>query len=520
MANVYAVKNGNWSDTTLWNTLALPTAADDVYANNFIVWVDIDAQVLSIRTTAAAPAVAGGNFRLNHNISLSANVLAGGSTCLSFLSAAPNSCTLYGDVTGSGTTANVNGLLNSSTGTVNIFGNVITANIISQGGATAVVNNSTGTLNIRANIIGRGAPALVNNSTGIVSITGNVFGSQTTVSQVGISNNGTCIVYGDVTGGPQVAGGAGGNAYGINNSAATSVLTVYGNVSGAAFVTATGHGIINSSSGIVSILGNVHGRVAEGVRNNSTGTVSITGNVIGGTSSNIHGMQNSTSSTGTIIVNGNAIGGIASGAVGIVNNIGGIVIVNGNAIANIGSLSYGIAQNGTGYVEVNGLAIGNDWGLGSSGIGGAAPGIFGSQTGTTIIRSLSCGARGQWPTAGNVFIVPQNTSTITLYTSALSAGPSSVLFTALSTNIVPPASSVRQGTVYNLGDYRGTCSIPSVSSVLQGVSVDNSVGIAALQPQTIWNYSVLSATDVDSLGGRLKEVATVQSVGQQLTALS
>jgi len=517
MANVYAVKSGNWSDTTVWNTLALPTTVDDVFANNFTVTVNINAQVLSIRTTAAAPAVAGGNFRLNHNVSLSANVLAGGSTCLSFLSAAPNFCTLVGDVTGSGTAANVNGLLNNSTGTVNIFGNVVTANIISQSGATAVVNNSTGTLNIRANIIGRGAPALSNSSTGTVSITGNVFGSQTTVNQVGISNNGTCIVYGNVAGGPEVAGGAGGNAYGINNNAATSVLTVYGNVSGAAFVTATGFGVLNNSSGLVSILGNVHGRVAEGVRNNSTGTVSITGNVIGGTSGSTHGIQNSTSSTGTIIVNGNAIGGIASGAIGIVNNIGGIVIVNGNAIANIGSLSYGIAQNGTGYVEVNGLAIGNGWGLGSAGIGGASPGIFGSQTGTTIIRGLSCGPRGQWPTAGNIFIIPQSTSTATLETSAFQ---DVTLITSLSTNIVPPVSSVRLGTVYNLGDYRGTCAIPSISSVLQGVAIDNSVGIAALQPQTIWNYSVLSATDVDSLGGRLKEVATVQSIGQQLTALN
>jgi hypothetical protein len=33
MANVYAVKNGNWSDTTLWNTGSLPAIIDDVYAN-------------------------------------------------------------------------------------------------------------------------------------------------------------------------------------------------------------------------------------------------------------------------------------------------------------------------------------------------------------------------------------------------------------------------------------------------------------------------------------------------------
>lgn len=517
MANVYATKSGNWSDTTVWNTLALPTAADDVFANNFTVTVDINAQVLSIRTTAAAPAVAGGNFRLNHNVSLSANVLAGASTCLSFLSTSPNFCTLVGDITGSGTTANVNGLLNNSTGTVNIFGNVITANIISQGGATAVVNNSTGTLNIRADVIARGAPALANSSTGIVSITGNVFGSQTTANQVGISNVGTCVVYGNVTGGPQLAGGAGGNAYGINNSAATSVLTVYGNVSGAAFVTATGHGILNTSSGVVTVVGNVYGRVGEGVRNNATGITSIIGDIFGGSNTSTSGATNI--STGTLNVTGNAIGGTGVQTYAVYNNAGGSVFIIGNVIGGTGSLAYGaanIANSGTGYMEINGIAIGNAFGLGSAGIN-TAPGIFGSQTGTTIIRGLSCGPRGQWPTAGNVFIVPQNTSTAILETSAFQ---DVTLFTSLSTNIVPPASSVRLGTVYNLNQSTGTCRVPSISSVLQGVSVDDSAGIAALQPQTIWNYSILSATDVDSLGGRLKEVATVQSVGQQLTALN
>lgn len=601
MANVYATKSGNWSDTTVWNTLALPTTVDNVYSNNFTVYVDISPRVNLVTNIASTGIAAGGSFILNDNISLSALVAGSGVAniaAVQFLSASPFSSTIVGnissngigvtnsvallhngtgtltvlgsavggvnntgsvsngyirvnssgtfniigDVLGAGTgagfyginnastgtvnvtgnvtgnigTANTNyGVINSSTGTVNIRGNVasgLTGNV-----APGAINNSTGRLNILGNVISRNSTGAVNNSTGILSVTGNVNGSQTGTNQIGISNNGICIVYGNVAGGPEVAGGAGGNTYGIANNAATSNLTVYGNVSGAGAVTATGFGVLNNSSGLVNILGNVHGRVAEGVRNNSTGTVSITGNVIGGTFSSIHGIQNSASSTGTIIVNGNAIGGIASGAVGIVNNIGGIVIVNGNAIANIGSLSYGVAQNGTGYVEVNGLAIGNGWGLGSSGIGGAAPGIIGSQTGTTIIRGLSCGARGQWPTAGNVFIIPQRNSTATLETSAFQ---DVTLITSLSDGVVPPVSSVRQGTVYNLGDYRGTCAIPSVSSVLQGVAVDNSVGIAALQPQTIWNYSVLSATDVDSLGGRLKEVATVQSVGQQLTALN
>lgn len=514
MANVYAVKSGNWSDTTLWNTSALPTTVDDVYANSFTVTVDINAQVLSIRNTAAAPIVAGGGFRLNNAISLSANVIGGIGTCFSFLSSSPNYCTLYGSVTGSASSGSF-AIFHSSTGTINIIGNTIESNIVPTGGSP-IFNTSTGTINIQANVIARGNTAISNSSTGTISITGNVFGSQTTVNIPGISNNGTCIVYGNVAGGPELAGGAGGNSYGINNAASTSVLTVYGNVSGAGAVTGSGFGIINTSSGTVNVIGNVHGRVSAGIQNASTGTVNVTGNAIGSTSNSVHGMQNGSASTGTIILNGNAIGGIGSNSGGIVNNIGSRIIVNGNAIAGIGSLSYGVAQNGTGYVEINGLAIGNEFGLGSVGVN-SSPGIVGSQTGTTIVRGLSCGPRGQWPTAGVVFIVPQRTSTASFETSAFQ---DVTLFTSLSTNIVPPVSSVRLGTRYNLNDYTGTCIIPSISSVLQGVSVDNSIGIAALQPQTIWNYSVLSATDVNSLGGRLANVATVQSVGQQLTALN
>lgn len=604
MANVYAVKSGNWSDTTLWNTSALPATVDDVYANTFTVYVDNNYQVTSVRNLSTAGITQGGFFVLNNSVTLSATVVGGGTFnqgAVHFLSAAPSFATIVGNITanglitqttnsiaiihngtgtltvygsaigasnvgsvsngyirntssgtfniigdviGGGTGAGFYGINNTSTGTINVTGNVTgtnaaistnygivnsssgTVNILGNvtsgtiaGSSLGVLNNSIGTINVIGNITSRGSTGASNNSTGFFNVTGNITGSQIVANQIGLINTGTCFVSGNVIGGPEAAGGAGGNSYGIQHSSA-DVLTVYGNVSGAGAVTATGFGLINTSLGRVIIFGNVHGRVAEGARNNATGTIIVNGNVYGGPGASIHGMQNSSSATGSIIVNGNAVGGTGSGAVGIVNNIGGRVIVNGNAIANTGSLSYGVAQNGAGYVEINGFAIGNDWGLGSSGIGGAAPGVIGSQIGTTIVRGLSCGQRGQWPTAGNVFIIPQSTSTVTLYTSALSAGPSTVLFTSLSTNIVPPASSVRLGTKYNLNDYTGTCNMPSISSVLQGVSVDNSVGIAALQPQTIWNYSTLSATDVNSLGGRLANVATVQSIGQQLTALN
>jgi hypothetical protein len=62
MAAVRAIKTGVWSDVTVWNTGALPTAADDVYSNTFTVTIDQDVTVLSIRNSAGGGASAGGSF--------------------------------------------------------------------------------------------------------------------------------------------------------------------------------------------------------------------------------------------------------------------------------------------------------------------------------------------------------------------------------------------------------------------------------------------------------------------------
>jgi hypothetical protein len=668
MANVFAVKNGVWSDTTLWSTTALPATVDDVFANNFTVTVDINAQVLSINTTAAAPAVAGGNFRLNHNISLSANVLAGSTTCLTFLSASPNFSTIYGNITGSATTNTARAFSNTSSGIVNIYGNIrgglgatsdclgITndsSGIINVFGRAqsgfntrndAVRNSSSGIVNVVGNVIGQsigsggatnyGSGLLtivgnvsalgsdtrgtINNSTGTISITGNVHGGTGNYSPCVINNStGVVNIVGVVLGGPVNAT----QAYGVNNIS-LGIINVFGDVYGGA--SAGTEGILNTSSGSINVTGNVIGLAGNGLSNSSTGTVniignirstgagigisttngnvnilgnvnagpsnygifigsgflSLTGNVVGGTAgsgvygihnpdfgyvtvygnvsggngANASGIQNGqgTALYCTAVVYGNVFGGAGSGAPGI-NQIGRLsyayiygnvyggvgsssagaanntnttapsfIYIQGNAYGGLGSSAWGVINAPSGFVYVQGSAVGNGFGLNSTaaGISQAVQGVVGSQNAITIVGGLSCGSRGLWPTTGNVFVRPIATSTCSFFTSALSAGPNIALFTSLSANIVPPVSSVRLGTVYNLGDFRGTCAMPSVSSVLQGIAVDNSIGIVALQPQTIWDYSVLSATDVNSLGGRLKDVATVQSVGQQLTALN
>ena len=571
MANYLPQATGNWSTTT-WITAfsnltafaggnTPPTFIDDVYADGKTITVDIDTAVQTIRTTTTprTGGLAGGEFRMNNGISLSANVIAGTTTCLTFLNNAPNFCTLYGGVTG-GTATSIYGFNNNSTGTVYIYGSE------SSGGtgtdAAGINNNSTGTIFVSATIRGRsGAPGLRNAAgTGFVYLTGDVFGSQNSVSIPGLASNGIVVIYGNVAGGPQSIGGSGGNSYGINNNAATSVLTIYGNVSGARFVTATGYGVFNNitgatvtiygdvvgiasagvfnnGGGTVNIFGNCIAGGTNGVTNNSTGSVnisgncfggaggigfsnsgaataSITGNCLGGTATNSYGATNGVTA-GTLTIYGNVSGGSNSTAYGAHNNQNGRLLIYGSAIPS--GVANGVINNSNGFIYVT-RVVGNNFGLGSSGINSIV-GASNTQNGLLYVEQVEFGPRGQTPISGPVYILPSNRNTLTGYTTAL--GQTVTFYNSLSVEgLLPPVSSVQAGIVYNVGNSVGTMAVPSASAVQFGVPVDNTIGTAALQPQDIWGYARLSATQVDSMGDRLRNTATTQSIGYQIASFN
>ena len=658
----------------------MPATVDDVFSNNFTVYVDGNYQVLTVQNLSATGINLGGRFILNDTVSLTANVIGGTNdvNCVQFLSAAPAFCTIVGSLCANNPAGRPGALSNNNTGTVtvignglgrtrsattavsptfgyvnnlssgtmNFFGDYLTSNVVNIANNRCIWNDSTGTINLVGNLLSAfaGEGTIFNNSTGTVNITGNITGGSSGGTE-GIRNSGAgnIRVIGNVSGGGSLgirnnAGGSvvvfgnilGGTGTGVDCGAITNssfgTVTVVGDVSGGNIVNASNNnnkGIVNASSGTVSVTGSIIGQVGIGLINSSSGTVniignirstgagrgmdisngnvsvlgnvnagpsnygilissgflSLTGNVVGGTAgSAVYGIHNPDFGYVTVYGNvsggngtfaagiqnaqgtalyctavvygdvfggagsgapginqigrysqayiyGNVYGGVGSGSAGVSNNPAGgafFTYVQGNAYGGLGSTAFGVLNSSGSFAYIQGSAVGNGFGLNSTaaGISQAVQGVVGSQNAITIVGGLSCGSRGLWPTTGNVFVRPIATSTCSFFTSALSAGPNIALFTSLSANIVPPVSSVRLGTVYNLGDNRGTCAMPSVSSVLQGIAVDNSMGIVALQPQTIWDYSVLSATDVNSLGGRLKDVATVQSVGQQLTALN
>jgi len=190
MAFRYAVATGNWSNTATWDGGTLPTAADDVFSNNFTVTIDGTFTVLSIRNTlnAASPViVAGGQFRYANGGNLTCTaaqaIFVGVASVptLEMTLASPNTATFNGSVLTITATNNFIPIRLSNTGTLNCNGNYS----IDGGstGRTIISVNSTGTLNVVGNISSTAgaitAPTLSITAAATVNITGNVSGTAT-----------------------------------------------------------------------------------------------------------------------------------------------------------------------------------------------------------------------------------------------------------------------------------------------------------------------------------------------------
>jgi len=229
MANITAVKTGNWSDPTVWNTGTLPTSADDVYSNGFNVTIDQNVTVLSIRQSSPSNTTSGGTFILTNSVIVSATSAGFISRANSFTAgfiifnlSTPNSATLIGN-------------LSHAAGD----------------GVFTVDHSGTGTLNIIGNLIGFVLSASYNlriTSTGTVNITGNLLSHTTANSTRGILASGNCII--NITG----------NIIWQSNTTTASSSII--NITGAATLNITGTvygggnvGIESSSTSYIKIIG-------------------------------------------------------------------------------------------------------------------------------------------------------------------------------------------------------------------------------------------------------------------------
>ena len=192
MANVYAVKSGNWNDPTVWNTGALPTTADTAWPNGFNVTVDGAVSVGSVASySAPAPIANHGGFFLANGSALTVvgAVLPGyGGTIVFSLPAGESATLIFGQFNGS-PSAGYNPVRVNNVGTLNLVGNII-AGLANQ---YHVQCTAAATVNLTGNAAG---PALYSNSSGTKF---NVVGSLSGSNGIAVSN-GTLSVVGNISG--------------------------------------------------------------------------------------------------------------------------------------------------------------------------------------------------------------------------------------------------------------------------------------------------------------------------------
>ena len=292
MALRYAVATGNWSNTATWDGGTLPTAADDVFSNNFTVTIDGTFTVLSIRNTlnASLPVIlAGGQFRFANNGNLTctaAQAIFVGSTTptLEMTLASGNTGTFNGSVLTMTSITSYNAIRLSSSGILNCNGNY---NIDGTGARNILSVTSTGTINIVGDISstytgGLGGVNTISMSTaGTINITGNIT-APTSVERASSTINvssGSLNITGNTTANitPAVYMAGAVNYTQIGNVNASTVQPAIYNQTTAATISVTG--IITANTGAPAIY------AAFALTNSySSGTyVKVSGNVVNST---------------------------------------------------------------------------------------------------------------------------------------------------------------------------------------------------------------------------------------------
>lgn len=307
MANVYATKNGNWSDTTVWNTGSLPTTSDDVFTNTFTVTIDQNITVLSLRNTTASGISAGGSFNFTTSgvtaTITGATPLSNGATNLITytLNSGLVTITMTSNVTSSVTTSSLFNI--TGNGNLIVNGTNFTAGF---NGAVIFTKSGTGNLTINGNLIGGTGNSNPSNSFALNISSGNTYVNGNISSNAASTNAGLNAV----------------------NATGTANLYVTGNITGGS-VGANSQGVVFGSSGIFILTGIVYGgTTSNGI--SSTTNFTIIGNVIAGAVSAVSSASAiSVFVTGNITATSTATGIALTNASGSVNLSGNMQNTNG-----------------------------------------------------------------------------------------------------------------------------------------------------------------------------------------------
>jgi len=465
MALILSAATGNFNAGATWVGGIVPGAADEARASTTHT-ITITANVTCTELSNAGT----GTYVLNNGVTLTANVtnksLTANVNCLTFSAVSPATATIVGNVTGG---AASNASPNAGTG--------------------AILNSSTGTLIVQGNVVGGTNVICIgafNSSTGTISITGNVTGG--TGNQChGVYNLST----GTISTSGNVAGGSGATATGAINAAA-GTLTITGNVTGGTITSAIG--VNNASTGTVTITSTtISGTVAIAATNSVGGTVNVTGNITGGTAANIYGVSNA--GVGTVNVTGNITGGtVVATSHGLNNASTGIVTVTGTCTG--GAAGAAGANNAAAGTITTTRAKGNGFGIGSVATA-AGVGISSVQSSITKIEELEFGALGMVPVSGPCYITPLTTN-VAIFTKYPGGTGTKTLIDATANAAMPAITDVRFGTSYASGALTGSAYIPAAGSVAFGVPVDATTGTATLTAANVRAAIGLATANLDT----------------------
>jgi hypothetical protein len=396
----------------------------------------------------------------------------------------------------------------------------VSASILSTSTPISLVaNNSitvtatTGTVNISAPfaaLTGLGtATTQIINHTGNCNfiITGSSFtaGIQNSAHCINKSSTGTITVIGNLVG--YILASAPNTTAGLNSTAGNTV--VIGNIVGSLTTTAANNSGLIQSAGSLTVIGNVNGGILATTNygiNFSGTSLTITGSITGGSGTNAAAGINITG-TPTINISGSVNG---ASAVGIQSATANTTNIEGNVI---GSGAAGISYTGAATLTITGSLIAGT---------GAVAAASTSTSATTIVRGNLVNTNGIMAFYGPRLRLASGSLTTWQFTS--STGTDRTLYTLQQIGDQPSPSNVRTGVVYASGSLTGTMAVPPSDSVALGVPVDNTTGSAVLNPtyvaDEIWNQPTSTLTVSGSIGERIKNAATVQSTGAQIAALA
>lgn len=269
MAVRWAVANGNWSSTATWDGGTLPTSADDVHADGKTVTIDQNITVLSLRTTQRTGGTVGGTFIANNGVSITATTFLAGVISASLVTLAANAAVT---VNGSFSTATQAGAFALSSGTLTINGSISGAGALSSN-CNAILAAGTGSVVINGNVgagSNTGGLTMTFSSTGSLSITGSVTSSSN--SSINIVNNAASSVS---IVGNLISGGTGS----VIICSVSTTISVTGNLTGG------NGGVLNTSNGILNIVGTVNATSAAvapviATTNSANNTVIVNGIII------------------------------------------------------------------------------------------------------------------------------------------------------------------------------------------------------------------------------------------------